>query len=289
MAIRILLVPLDGSDSSKTAMAAAGALARDLPAHLDVLHVRADPETANPQHIDNLSGATLDEFIKFAGWATDQRAAKSRKAFDDFCASESIPVVEGPPPPGGVTASWVEEVGRADRMLARRGRVVDMIVLARPSADSSAFTKMTLNAALFETGRPVLAIPPKPLATIGQSIAIAWNGSAEGSRAVAASLPLIERAKKVFVMTAETSHTSKDNAEGLITYLAGHGIDAQKRIIPKTVEAPVGRTLLEECEDVDADMMVMGAFSHNRMRDLILGGVTRHVLGEALVPILMAK
>ncbi|MFQ5619515.1 MAG: universal stress protein, partial [Rhodospirillales bacterium] len=146
---------------------------------------------------------------------------------------------------------------------------------------------MTLNAALFETGRPVLVAPPSAPAVLGRKVAISWNGSAQAARAVAAALPYIMRSDGVVILTVESDRTSASAAPELAAYLAWHGVRAETKFFSPTNRS-IGAALLKECADAGADLLVMGAYTHSRMRQLILGGVTRHVLAEATVPLFMA-
>ena len=146
---------------------------------------------------------------------------------------------------------------------------------------------MTLNAALFETGRRVLVAPLLAPTSLGRNIAIAWNGSAEASRAVANAIPFLTRSEAVIILAAETDKTPHSTAGELATYLAWHSIAAE--IGDFSPERPsVGEALLGEATSRGADLLVMGGYSHSRMRQLILGSVTRHVLTAAELPVLMA-
>ena len=122
---------------------------------------------------------------------------------------------------------------------------------------------------------------------IGRNIAIAWNGSAEAGRAVAVALPLLARAGSVTILSvAEDDRTRELPAGELSAYLAWHGITARSRTLPGAT-SHAGEALMAECRDVGADLLVMGAYTHSRLRQLILGGVTRHVLHHAALACLM--
>lgn len=288
MPIKTILVPLDGTDGAQVVLDAAFAVARHLTAHVEVLHVRADSKNAVPLLGEGMSGAMIEEMIDLAEKEAVTRAHKARSMFEEACGRLSFPVVDAPPGPDGPSAAWVEETGREDEITAQRGRLADLIVVARPTPDSDVSFRMTLNAAIRETGRPVLVIPPSGTQVMARKVAIAWNGSHEASRAVRLAMTLVESADEVFILTAEGGGTRAAAASQLATYLAWHGITAKTRTF-EIADRAGGEDLLRECKEVGADLLIMGAYTQSRVRTLILGGVTSHVLGNADLPVVMAR
>ncbi len=286
MAIKVILTPLFGNESDATALATAQALAERTGAHIDAIHVRADPRSMIPYIGEGISGALIDEIVRNAENQGKERAKKVRKTFDDWRAAAGTPLAgtagEGP------SCGWTEVTGRPDAIIARRGRLADLIVLCRPSGDdNTTIATETLEAALLESGRPILVAAAAPGKTLGRRIAIAWNGGAEASRAVAASLPLLAAADAVTAITIGEPAAPQADGAGLIDYLARHGVAARLDSREKS-NAPVGGALLAAAESEDADLMVMGAYTHSRLRELVFGGVTRDILGAAGLPVLMA-
>lgn len=291
MSIKTILVPVDGTDAARSALQTAFAAGQQFSAHVDALHVSADPKDAVPLLGEGMSGAMIEEMIQYAEKEAAERAASGRRMFDEQCARDSVSVSTTPPAAETVSAAWVEVVGRDNEAVAQGGRLADLIVAGRPTADADPSATMVLNAALFETGRPVLVAPPAesaaPPPLAGGKVAIAWNLNAEAARAAAAAIPFLSRADSVVIVTAESARTSSGAAGELAPYLAWHGISATTKTIPPSRRA-VGAALLGACAEIGADMLVMGAYTHGRVRQIILGGVTRHVLAEATIPVLMA-
>ncbi len=286
MAIKVILTPLFGNDSDTTALATAQALAERTGAHIDAMHVRADPRDMIPYIGEGMSGALIDEIVGNAEQQGSERAKKVRKSFDDWRAEAGIPLAEAAS--DGPSCGWTETVGRPDAIIARRGRLADLTVLSRPSGDDNATTATeVLEAALLESGRPILVAAAAPAKTLGNRIAIAWNGGAEASRAVAASLPLLAAAVSVTAITIGEPAELEANGAGLIDYLAWHDVKARLVSLEKS-NTPVGEALLAAAESENADLMVMGAYTHSRLRELVFGGVTRDILGAAGLPVLMA-
>jgi len=291
MSIRTILVPLDGSDDSKAAMETAFAVGRNFDSHVDVLHVRPDARAAVPLLGEGMSGAMIEEMITLAEQEGNERSNKAHGIFDEFCRSFSVPVfnreLQEPGPAESVTARWLEVTGREDEEVSRTARLADLVVVGRASDQSEFSSDSVLNAALFESGRPVLLAPPKGADNFGKTIAVAWNGSAESARAVSGALPFLKNAEKVFALTAETENTEPTVSTDLADFCAWHGIKAEAVSFSPAGHS-VGEAVLMECEKLGADMLVMGAYTHSRMRQLILGGLTDHVLHNAKIPVLMA-
>lgn len=284
MSIRKILVPVDGTDATRFSLETAFLLGRDVEAHIEALHVRADPRLAVPLVGEGMSGAMIEELIELTEKETAARAVRAREMFDLARESSGLPVSEIPSKTGPTT-SWMEVVGAEEEIVVQRGRLADLLVVARPTALAENPSAVTFNAALFESGRPVLVAPLDPPQSLGRRVAISWNGSAQAARAVSAALPLLTRAEAVLILNVDTDDTAGEGAAGLTEFLAWHGVSAEHRAAPKG-DGPVGAAIIQAC--ADADLLVMGAYTHSRLRQLILGGVTRHVLERATLPLLMA-
>jgi nucleotide-binding universal stress UspA family protein len=204
--------------------------------------------------------------------------------FDRARESGGVPVSESPSKAGPTTV-WREIVGAEEEIVVQRGRLADLLVVARPTAQMEVPSAVTFNAAVFESGRPVLVAPLEPPASLGRRVAISWNGSAEAARAVSAALPFITRAEAVCVLSVDGDDLDGEGSADLLEFLAWHGVSAENRVVAKG-EGSVGASIVAAC--ADADLLVMGAYTHSRLRELIMGGVTRHVLEQATPPLLMA-
>lgn len=282
MPIKTILVLFDGGNESKSALQTAFAVGRDVAAHIHVLSLHVDPE---PFLV--MSDAMIEKMVAQQSKESADRAAKAHGIFDDLCSRYGIPSRDGPGGQEEVSAAWIEETGHYYETIIRRGRLADLIVVGRATPESEPPVRMILHAALFETGRRVLVAPPLAPSSLGRKIAIAWNGSAEASRAVSNAIPFLTRSEAVIILTAETDNTPLSVADDLAAYLAWHGVAAEIRAFPPERRS-VEEALLGEASNSGADLLVMGGYHHSRMRQLILGGVTRHVLEAAELPVLMA-
>jgi nucleotide-binding universal stress UspA family protein len=186
----------------------------------------------------------------------------------------------------GPSAEWREEAGRQNALVGALGRVFDLILVERP-AKLASLAEATLEDALFESGRPVLMAPPTALPTFGERVLVAWNGSTETARTVAFSMPFLQRAASVQVVSVESGMTPGPSGADLVATLARHGIPAIARHVTSRDGTP-GEIFLREAKAIDADLMVKGAYTQSRLRQMIFGGATRHIIMEATMPVLLA-
>ncbi len=287
MAYKVILVPVD-SNGGRRALRAALAILGGGGGHIEAFHVRADSKEAVPLLGEGMSGSMIEEMIDLADKDGDERSRAARSIFDTFVAETKIAVTDGIAIGGATpTASWHEEVGREDEKVANRGRVSDLIVMAQPAGEVGRPSMMALHAAIFETAHPVLMLPDQVPAKIGSTVVVAWNGTSEAARAVAGAMPFLKSANRVIALTVETEKSvNRIGGDELAHYLGAHNIKVERASVKRT-ENPVGETILDYCKSVNADLLVTGAFTHSRLIQIILGGVTRHLIASAHLPVLM--
>ncbi len=145
-------------------------------------------------------------------------------------------------------------------------------------------TKPVIEAVLFNSGRPILVAPPHPVKSVGSDIVIAWNRSAAAARALSMAMPLLDKADRIRLVYVDTGAKSGPAVEEAAAYVSRHGFNAETATIAAQSQG-VASTLLSDAQN--ADLLVMGAYSHSRLREVILGGVTRNVLKNATIPVLM--
>ena len=218
-----------------------------------------------------------------------ERRDQARRLFREFMSSKGVPM--GPTPPGhnAPSASWREEDGRQNAVVGMIGRVYDLIIVEQPEKLAS-IAEATLEDALFESGRPVLMVPKRTPPTFGEVVAIAWNGSTETAVAVAMGMPFLKQAKHVVVVAVGPQHMPEPGPEGeeLARTLEQHGIDVSLRTAYGRHKAQ-GESFLKEAMEAGADLMLKGAYTQSRIRQMIFGGGTRHIIMESKIPVLMAR
>lgn len=287
MSIKTILVPVSSADASRSTLETALDVARRWNSHLEVMHVRADPRGLVPYTGEGMDGSMIEEIMDVTEREGGDRAVQTKAMFDAFCSEHALKISDKPVAGGGVTVSWREESGREDEVVALRGRLYDLIVVGRPIADAPLPSPITLEAALHDTGRPILVAPPETVPT-GAHIAIAWEASPEAARTIAVSIQALTEAEQVTVLDAKLPQPLPLESAELVDRLRWHGVEAKVHSF-EVSSTEVGRAFLEHAAQVGADMLVKGAYSQSRLRQMVLGGRTRHILNHATIPTLLAK
>jgi nucleotide-binding universal stress UspA family protein len=215
-----------------------------------------------------------------------ERREQARRVFREFMAGQQVPIGAAGAGEVGPTAEWREEEGRQNAVVGALGRIFDLIVVEQPTKLAS-LTEATLEDALFESGRPVLMAPPTRRSTIANTIVIAWNGSSETARTVAFTKPFLAQAQDVQVVSVEGGMTPGPSAEDMARSLTRSGIPASWRHVVGKSRTP-GEIFLDEAMAASADLLVKGAYTQSRLRQMIFGGATRHIIMEAKIPVIMA-
>jgi len=284
MPVKTILLPLAGSGTPERVFETALSLAKRFDAHLDVLYVRANPRGLLPYATIGLSKHMRESVLEAAEQNAEAQAETSRNLFATVCDRMDVPLVASRTGKNPVSASWEERTGQEAEILSRRGRLADLIVLPGPIPISP--PPEVAQAALKSTGRPVLIVPDTADMVIASHIGIGWNGSAEAARAVAAAMDYLHAADSVTIFSGTAHPEKRPTAEGLVQYLAWHGVDAEVQIF-EAHDPSVGEALLTKAKAAGVNLLVVGGYSRSRLRELILGGVTGHLLAKADVPVLM--
>jgi nucleotide-binding universal stress UspA family protein len=258
--IRKLLLPMSSTPAAEAALATALSIARPWDAHVAALHVGSDT----------------------------RRESATRSIFERCCAEHDTRVGEAKPNDAAPSASFAAVAGRESEVIAQQARLADLIVVAHPGDTEDVSSSETLHAVLFESARPVLIAPAAPPASVGKRVCVGWNGSAESASAVLAALPWLQRAEAVRILWSEEYQRRGPASLDLESYLAAHDVHAERKRF-QSANGVVGAGLLAAAYDFGCDLLAMGAYSQSRLRQMILGGVTRHVLERAAIPVMMHR
>ncbi|HET6518928.1 MAG TPA: universal stress protein [Geminicoccaceae bacterium] len=293
MSIKRIIVPILGADPDRTTLQTALAVARRFGGHVAALYrpFRHDRDD-NLRNLRRLPPAYFEGFhrqLEEASWAhAEQSDAGARRVFDEVIAEGGVAHAEAPPAAGGQpSASWRTVEEPLPEAVAHHGGVADLVGVGRPGGDAEEKAQATVEAALFGSACPVLVAPPGGAGQLGERVLIGWNRTIPSQRAVAGAMPFLERAREVAVFGVATGAKTGPSPQEVAEHLAWHGVQARVREIPPDQRA-VGQALLDEAREMGADLLVMGAFSHSRLRATLLGGVTSYVLTHAELPVLMA-
>lgn len=282
MSIRRILVPLETPEPPDRLLTVASELARRFGAHIEVLYLHRPPSIALPFAVDSFAAKRVREVILKEAQAGVEDAVKSlRERFTAFCEEQRLPLRDRPGD-NGASAEWREVRDDDYDPVVNRARLSDLIVIERPrNADS---VPVMLETILLEGARPLLVVPRGYSGSIATRAAIGWNASAEASRAVGAALPLLVQCEAVNVLASQRRSAS---VEDLLAYLAWHGVEAAYQTMDTRARI-AGASLLGAARKAECDMVVIGGYSHTRARQLLFGGVTRHLMSAADIPIFMA-
>ena len=181
-------------------------------------------------------------------------------------------------------------VSGASDMLGRIGRRFDIVVVGQPSRERPMPDEVIDEGVLFECGRPVIFVPFIQKAGLAlDRVMLCWDGGRTATRAIADSMPFLEKAKQVEVVVVGSKPPKSDEVSGadIGQHLARHGLKVEvKRITSPDIDVP--STILSYAADSSADMIVMGGYGHSRLREFVLGGATRGLLESMTVPVLMS-
>ncbi|GBR35539.1 universal stress protein UspA [Acetobacter peroxydans] len=289
--VRKILLPMPSISNGEAALTRGYNFARRFGAHLAILHVRTDGRDIAPLAGEGLSGAMVEELMRSAEHESSRHAHDVHKLFERFAAANpDVPLVSrhaanGLPFP---SVSFTVLRGVESEIIPAHARLSDFTLVPHPDSGREVSSSETLHAVLFDSGRPVVMAPRTPPVGLIKRVCIAWNGTAESSAALHGALAWAAEAEAVRVLHCEDYQRRGPGARDVLDYLALHGIEADSVEFPP-VDRDVGKGLLAACSDFKADLLAMGAYSHSRLRQLILGGVTRYVLEHADLTVLMSR
>ncbi len=278
MSTKSILTVLTESDLAETTLSSAADLARGWDAHLDVLCLGVDTSRTGYDMV----GAEIMMIQETLHRASAVSTELQKTAEATLAQSGLRWAVEARVTP-------LSEMGRA---VALRARYTDLVVLPRPYGPNRGIELETaLEGALFDGRCPVYVLPEGgECPAEPKQIIVAWNESAEALAAVKAALPMLVAADMVHIAVIDPPQHGPERSDpggALAQYLARHGVRAEIDVISKTMPR-VADVLMRQATDLSADMIVMGAYGHSRLREAVLGGATRDMLESATLPVVMA-
>ena len=278
MAYKSILTVLTDAKDASAVLDAAVPFAAACGAHLDVLCLGID-RTQTGYYFAGATALMHDETIAQAQAEATETEAAARSILERSDVS------------WGVDALVAQSASVAG-IVARRARFADLVVLPKPYGEGQyADAPVVVEAAMFQGNSPVVvladgkAVPLKP-----KRVVVAWNESAEAMASIRRALPLLQAAEEVNIcIVAPERHSteSTDPGEELSKMLSRHGVSVEVTILAQTLPR-VSEVIARHVADLDADLLVMGAYGHSRFREAILGGATRSMLEHAKVPVFMA-
>lgn len=289
MSIQRILVPVTEFDEFKPLAATAILVARQFEAHAQFLYQRDGDDAHRLLHsFGSLNMSQFNHLLESHRAEITNRTRKIRDDIEALTKPYGISFVEEPSPAIRPSVSCSEIDQPITELVGHLGGVSDLVVVGRPSEAHDDPVKTVIGRALFATGRPVLMAPNWMPETLDGKVLIGWNRSIQAGRGVAGALPFLQHARSVEVINVATGAKQGPSARELADYLRWHGIEPEVKEIPPQEYRAVGDMLLEQVETSAADLLVMGAYSHSRLREMLWGGVTKHIVSHAGIPVLMA-
>ncbi|MBM3554864.1 MAG: universal stress protein [Alphaproteobacteria bacterium] len=267
MALTSILLHLADDPRNQARIEASAELARRHEAHLAGLYVITPPRW--PSGGEAMIPESLRE--KLAG-DLRERANKTRAEFENACRKQ------------GVSGEWRLAEGYAADIVAEQARYSDVVVVGQPGDEPPIGTEGLVDELVFSTGRPVLVVPyAGRYATFGKRVLVAWKGGREAARAVSDAIPFMKKADLVTVLTINAKGAGHIPGQDIAAFLARHGVKTELRqTVARDIE--VGDVLLSSAADMGADLLVMGAYSHSRLREMVMGGATRSIIERMTLP-----
>ena len=284
--IKIILVPVDGTERSAEILNTALVIARRFDSHIKVVHVRE--RTSEPYMFAGLPKNYREEFALMSRKVVDSVVDTVRGQFNTFCKQGGVKITRKPSSSKEISASLHIVDGDAETVLGRESRLVDVIAMSRPVKHrvGGPVVGDLHESLMLHSGRPVLIVPPAPewKAHRADHAAIGWNDSVEASRALCMTLPWLTQMKKVSVLVSKKREA---NVGDVLDYLKRHGCKVEHHVLGSR-GGNVGKKMLATCADIGAEFLVIGGFSHTRTRQRLFGGVTSHLLSNTNIITVMA-
>jgi nucleotide-binding universal stress UspA family protein len=286
MTMRGILVHVDEHRALHSVLSCALLAARRFDSQIDGLHARPGAPRIIPVAPEGafIPASEIVEDLERADRDLDRQL---RDRFDAFMREHGVPAVASVLPGAEVAAAWRDEAVAGYEALGSTGRAYDLIAVARPLPGAAVPSMNALEAALFESGRPVLIAPPTPPDKLGDVVVVAWNGSTETARTIALAMPFLTKAETVVVLSVEDGMVPGPTGGEIAHGLMRNGIAAKTQQI-RAGDRAVGAAILDQCRELGADLLLKGAYTHSRLRQMIFGGATSHILGAAELPVIMA-
>lgn len=286
MAYKKFLAPLTGGARDANVLASAFAAARPFNAHVVALFVRPDPSEAMPFFGEGVSGSMVQEIVDVAKEAADKASIDARASLEAAAKIAQVEVLAKPERRGGPSASFQEARGNFADRVTLASRIADVVVFGPLQEGDKPGLTEAFESVLLQSGRPVLLAAHAAPKSFAERIAVSWDGSIASAHALTAAMPYIARAKNMELLMVQRPGEEPIASEEAREYLMLHGFSATERMIEAGAK-PIGQALLEGAAAGGADLLVMGGYGHSRLRQLFAGGVTKHVVSHAEIPLFL--
>ena len=278
--MQTILVPTQNIAGMTSALETALLLAQRMGAYIEGFALRF----GIPQFVvaELSSGIPMESYQAHR----DEEIAEARRIFETFMQEHDIPSSRGAA--DRPSFGWLEDAPEGETFVGSHGRAFDVTVMSRPDADTLSLHSRAIESGLFESGRPVLLSPPVAPKQIATSVMIHWNGSTEQARTNAFAMPILRKAERVMLLTVVGGQeVPGPSVNQVLRQLQYNGIPA-KTMRVEVDGRSTGEAVLAAAKAEGCDLLVKGAFTRHRLRQMIFGGATSHIMQFADLPVLMA-
>ena len=284
--MRVILVPVADRPECARALRTAFHLGKRIDASIVGCHIRAHTSSkvslSSEFSAQYFGGGNKATDSAWRSKTTQKASVAARKLFESISAMNGYDVSKRPR--NTPVSGWQERVGSPDKVMRIVGPVSDLVVVSRPSAKGGDIARIFMLTALMESGRPVLILPQTGAAKVGRRVCIAWNQSIEAARAVASAMPILQAADQVTIVSAGPEDRLGPKSQQLVNYLRYWGVSSER---VSTRGRDIEKELIESYRKSESDLLLMGAYSKSRWRQIAFGGTSHHILEKAKIPVLM--
>lgn len=278
--MQTILVPTQNIAGMTSALETALLLAQRMGAYIEGFALRF----GIPQFVvaELSSGIPMESYQAHR----DEEIAEARRIFQTFMKEHDIPSSRGAA--DRPSFGWLEDAPEGETFVGSHGRAFDVTVMSRPDADTLSLHSRAIESGLFESGRPVLLSPPVAPKQIATSVMIHWNGSTEQARTNAFAMPILRKAERVMLLSVVGGQeVPGPSVNQVLRQLQYSGIPAKTMRVELDGRS-TGEAVLAAAKAEGCDLLVKGAFTRHRLRQMIFGGATSHIMEHAELPVLMA-
>ena len=268
--MKAILLPVEPNSGIDAAFASAGLLAERFDGEVECI-------TLKPSIVDFIAPDPVVVVLPQTGYSEAEAVKIARDRFAACTASRNATLFR-----------WSSRPPIDDAGLASLSRVFDITVVGRPGVGRNEPRMTTLEAALFESGRPILMTPPVAPKSIGTNVLVHWNASTETARVIMDAMPILRRAERVTLLSVEGNMVAGPKPADMLGYLARHGIKGSETYLKPTAKGGAGVAILAEARKIGADLIIKGAYTQSRLKQMIFGGATQHILQTADIPVMLS-
>jgi nucleotide-binding universal stress UspA family protein len=266
--MKSILLPVEPNSGMEAAFACAGLLAGRFEGEVECVPLK-------PSIVDFIAPDPVVVVLPQTGYSEEDAIKAARERF--AVSSQGNPKFH-----------WSSRPAVDDAGIASISRVFDITVVGRPGVGRNEPRMTTLEAALFESGRPILMAPPVAPKTIGTNVVVHWNASTETARVVNDAMPFLKLADHVTLLAVEGNLVTGPEVSDMIGYLARHGVKASHAQVKPAAKGGAGEAILIEARKIGADLILKGAYTQSRLKQMIFGGATQHILQASDLPVILS-